>query len=271
MGVGGGAANGGASSAPGGAPTLDDFLGGGDGGTATGTTGGAASGGGGGAQGALQNGRRNSSGSNAEQAWPPPARQRAGTAGSASSAATPSLIGSGGGVDLSALVLGEGVGSGAPAGFSFGGRAMKPLAIATGEFGQKWMACSGERRAAGSRLSPGLGSPKAVAERLGGKLGVHTVEVIPHTAEGICAGQLDGGGVCLVHCKVGGRVGSEVLCLGPAFRRWSVLRVRWTVQRGSRGGYAKRRGKLKEFCAPCRADAVVASAQLRRSDVRRFC
>ncbi|CAN0028204.1 unnamed protein product [Ectocarpus sp. 6 AP-2014] len=201
LGVGGGGdANGGASSsAPGGAPTLDDFLGGGGGGTTT-TVGGA-----------VPNGRRNSS-SSAEQAWPPApaaaaARQRAGTAGSsASSAATPSLIGSGGGVDLSALVLGDGGGSGAAAaatGFSFGGRGMKPLAIATGEFGQKWMACSGERRAAGSRFSPGLGSPKAVVERLGGRLGVHTVEVIPHTAEGICAGQLDGGGgVCLVHCKV---------------------------------------------------------------------
>ncbi|CAM9897356.1 unnamed protein product [Scytosiphon promiscuus] len=161
----------------------------------------------------LTNGRRNSSGgggTDGGHAWPPPARQRAGTAGAATSPA--SGASRPGDLDLSSLMLGGGGGGGAAAtagggsngkGFSFGGRAVRPLAIATGEFGRKWMACSGERRAAGSGLSPGLAaSPKAVAERLGASLGVHTVEIIPHTAEGICAGQLDGGGVCLVHCKV---------------------------------------------------------------------
>lgn len=150
------------------AQTLDDFLGGGGGGSGSGSgSNGRASGV---AEGA-SNGRRNSS-----------------------SSSTP------GDLDLSALMLGGGGGGGG--GFSFGGRAVRPLTIVTGDFGQKWMACSEERRAVGAGLSPGLGSPKAVAERLGARLGVHTVEIIPHTSEGICAGQLDGGSVCLVHCKV---------------------------------------------------------------------
>lgn len=209
LGVGVGGTSSAPASSPSAAQNLDDLLGGGGGVTSNGGLNGAA------VQGGVPNGRRNSSGSaGGEQAWPPAARQRAGTTGSASSASgsagAPSLIGGGpsrsGELDLSGLLLG-GVGGGgagaASAGFSFGGRAVRPLAIATGEFGKRWMACPGERRAAGTRLSPGLGSPRAVAERLGSRLGVHTVEIIPHTAEGICAGQLDGGGVCLVHCKVG--------------------------------------------------------------------
>eukprot|EP00903_Cladosiphon_okamuranus_P015171 g14026.t1 len=200
-GGGGSGSNGsGPSSPPSTAQTLDDLLGGRGG--SNGELGGAA------AQG-VSNGGRNSSGSadGGGDAWPPAARQRTGTAGSVSSLSgslgTPSLIGGTGktgDLDVSGLLLG-GTGGGA-GGFSFGGRAVKPLAIATGEFGQKWMACSGERRAAGVGLSPGLGSPKAVADKLCARLGLHTVEIIPHTAEGICAGQLDGGGVCLVHCKV---------------------------------------------------------------------
>jgi len=218
LGVGGSGNSSAPTSSPSAAQNLDDLLGGGGGLSSNGA---AALGAG------VPNGRRNSSGSAGgagEQAWPPAARQRAGTAGSASSASgsagAPSLIGGGasrtGDLDLSGLLLGGGAGGGAgtaSVGFSFGGRAVRPLAIATGEFGKRWMACPGERRAAGTRLSPGLGSPKAVAERLGSRLGVHTVEIIPHTAEGICAGQLDGGGVCLVHCKVGeGRVRVACMC-----------------------------------------------------------
>lgn len=211
LGVGGDATGSASSSRPNpAAQTLDDFLGGGGGGS---------NGGASGVPEGMPNGRRSSSSSaSGGQAWPPPAavnttattRQRAGTVGSASSASgsvgAPSWIGGGGAtsttgdLDLSALMLGGGGGSGG--GFSLGGRAVRPLTIVTGDFGQKWMACSEERRAVGAGLSPGLGSPKAVAERLGARLGVHTVEIIPHTAEGICAGQLDGGGVCLVHCKV---------------------------------------------------------------------
>lgn len=191
------------SSPPSTTQTLDDLLGGG-GSSSNGDVAGSVQG--------VTNGRRNSSGSAAgEQAWPPAARQRAGTAGStpspSGSVGTASLIGGtgkSGDLDLSGLLLG-GAGARGSGGFSFDGHAVKPLAIATGEFGQKWMACSGERRAAGAGLSPGLRSPKAVADRLCARLGVHTVEIIPHTAEGICAGQLDGGGVCLVHCKVGRR------------------------------------------------------------------
>lgn len=222
LGGGGGSNGSGPSSPPSAAPTLDDLLGGV--GSSNGDLGGAAQG--------TSNGRRNSSasaGGGADQAWPPAGRQRAGTAGSPSgSLGTPSLIGGTakqGDLDLSGLLLGGAGGGGDAGGFSFGGRAVKPLAIATGEFGQKWMSCSGERRAAGAGLSPGLGSPKAVADRLRTRLGVHTVEIIPHTAEGICAGQLDGGGVCLVHCKVG-----KCSFLGLAWRGeldTTVARVGW--------------------------------------------
>lgn len=159
------------------------------------------------------------------QAWPP-ARQTAETTGSPPSAATmtrtpsssmPSNGSAGAALDLSGLLLGPSAGSLTPSSstegaggsgpFRFGGRAVRPLPMATGEFGTRWMACSGERKAAGTRLAPGFGqspSPKAVVERLAARLGVHIVEIIPRTAEGICAGQLEGagGGVCLLHCKV---------------------------------------------------------------------
>lgn len=112
------------------------------------------------------------------------------------------------GLDLSGLFLGES--SPSPAGgggFSFGGRVVKPLMITTVEFGKRWMTCSGEKRAGKLSLGSGLRSPNAAVERLVTRLGVHKVEIISHTAEGICAGQLEGGGgngsVCLVHCKVG--------------------------------------------------------------------
>lgn len=129
--------------------------------------------------------------------------------------------GSGDGIlDLSGLLLGSAAGAAggsrpvdgsSRAPFAYGGRNVKALAISTEEFGRKWKACTGERRAGGNKFVPGLGSPQAVADRLRDRLGVHTVEIIPQTAEGICAGQLQGGGavegnVCLVHCKV-----SEVL------------------------------------------------------------
>lgn len=112
-----------------------------------------------------------------------------------------------GGLDLSGLLGGSSsfTGGGSEAPFSYGGHAVRPLAIATGEFGRKWMACSGERKAVGNRVGPGLAlSPQAVADRLASRLGVHVVEIIPHTAEGICAGQLEGGSghTCLVHCRV---------------------------------------------------------------------
>lgn len=122
-----------------------------------------------------------------------------------------SSSGADGGLDLSGLLLGTTAPAPAKeapqASFGYGGRAMKPLPIATEEFGRRWKGCTGERRWGGNRFPPGLGSPHAVAERLGKRLGVHTVEIIPHTAEGICAGQLEAGGasnldVCLVHCKV---------------------------------------------------------------------
>lgn len=112
-----------------------------------------------------------------------------------------------GGLDLSGLLGGSSsfTGGGSEAPFSYGGHAVRPLAIATGEFGRKWMACSGERKAVGNRVGPSLAlSPQAVADRLASRLGVHVVEIIPHTAEGICAGQVEGGSgrTCLVHCRV---------------------------------------------------------------------
>lgn len=124
--------------------------------------------------------------------------------------------GSGGALDLSDLLLSSSSSRANPTSgpFTYDGRAVRPLTIATGEFGRMWMSCTGERRAAGYRVAAGLKSPQAVAERLSARLGVHTVEIIAHTAEGICAGQLEGvaGGTCLVHCKVGG-TGGEVLCI----------------------------------------------------------
>lgn len=229
LGVGGGesppssqafAANG--SSSAGAAQTLGDLLGGGTGDIAVGSNGA-----GGGTQSAINNG--GGSGSvgvgtaamgNGEQAWPGAGGQRTSAAGSPLSRSAAVALGHSASaeLDLSGLFLGD---AGSPSasspsglrgsagsggiggGFTLGGRSVRPLSIATGEFGKRWMACTGERKAAGLRLSPGLGSPAAVAQRLAARLGVHTVEVIPQTAEGICAGQLDGGGVCLVHCKVG--------------------------------------------------------------------
>ena len=113
------------------------------------------------------------------------------------------------GLDLSGLYLGGGGGPpsaaggiGGGSGFSFGGQNMTPLAITTGEFGKRWMTCTGERRTGGS--AHGLVTPNAAVDKLVSRLRVHKVEIIPHTSEGICAGQLEGGGsVCLVHCKVG--------------------------------------------------------------------
>lgn len=109
------------------------------------------------------------------------------------------------GLDLSGLFHG-----GTPAGgrdFSFGGGVVKPLRIATQEFGKRWMACSGERRAGKLPLGSGLRSLNAAVEKLVMRLGLHKVEIISQTAEGICAGQLEGGdgsgGICLLHCKVG--------------------------------------------------------------------
>ncbi|CAN0334943.1 unnamed protein product [Ascophyllum nodosum] len=112
------------------------------------------------------------------------------------------------GLDLSGLYLGGGGGPpsaaggiGGGSGFSFGGQNMTPLAITTGEFGKRWMTCTGERRTGGS--AHGLVTPNAAVDKLVSRLRVHKVEIIPHTSEGICAGQLEGGGsVCLVHCKV---------------------------------------------------------------------
>ena len=52
-----------------------------------------------------------------------------------------------------------------------------------------------------------------MVEKLVARLGVDKVEIIIHTAEGICAGHLEevggSGSVCLVHCKVG-----SSMCIG---------------------------------------------------------
>ncbi|CAM9658609.1 unnamed protein product [Discosporangium mesarthrocarpum] len=80
---------------------------------------------------------------------------------------------------------------------------MCPLKIDTGEFGKRWIAFTGESRATGLQGGKWAQSPAGVAKRLGEDMGTHTVEVIPHTSEGICAGELgQGGQACLVHCKV---------------------------------------------------------------------
>lgn len=184
---------------------------------------------------------------------------RAGSLGAGSPPSGPSttipLGGSVPGLDLSGLFHG-----GTPAGggdFSFGGRVVKPLMIATEEFGKKWMACSGERRAGKLPLGSGLRSPNAAVEKLVTRLGVHKVEIISQTAEGICAGHLEGGGgsgsVCLVHCKVGSDL---FVCLVNQLKTrsfgpfdWSATIVNSTLpphQRCSRSTV----GRFNIFCRP---------------------
>ncbi|CAM9915418.1 unnamed protein product [Choristocarpus tenellus] len=115
-------------------------------------------------------------------------------------------VNEGGGVEgLSAVISAPTV-----AGFVHDGKAMQPLRIDTQGFGQRWMVCSGESQEPEVMCGPLVKSPSQVASRLGERMGMHTVEVIPHTLEGIFAGDLKGvaeagGGereVCLVHCKV---------------------------------------------------------------------
>jgi len=83
--------------------------------------------------------------------------------------------------------------------FEFNGNQLSPLVITTAEFGQKWGSCPA--------TSPAH-IPSSKTETLEkfmeviGKIGAHKVEAIAATNEGICAGQIGGSMIALIHGKV---------------------------------------------------------------------
>jgi len=90
--------------------------------------------------------------------------------------------------------------------FEFNGSVMGPLQITTAQFGQQWGSC-----AATSPVS--IPSSKKVSTldsfmKECSAVGLHPIEAIAATNEGICAGQINGGVlVALVHGKVSPQAG----------------------------------------------------------------
>ena len=84
--------------------------------------------------------------------------------------------------------------------FEYNGSPMSPLTISTSQFGQQWGSCHATSPAS---VTTGKISTLDMFMTECVKVGLHPIEAIAATNEGICAGMLDGGAiVILVHGKV---------------------------------------------------------------------
>lgn len=83
--------------------------------------------------------------------------------------------------------------------FEYNGNQLSPLAITTAEFGQKWGTCPSTSPAHIS--STKVATLDKFMDSIGG-IGAHKIEAIAATNEGICAGQIGGSMVALIHGKV---------------------------------------------------------------------
>mmetsp|Transcript_11220 Transcript_11220/g.32279 ORF Transcript_11220/g.32279 Transcript_11220/m.32279 type:complete len:1071 (+) Transcript_11220:130-3342(+) len=91
------------------------------------------------------------------------------------------------------------LGGGASQKFEYGGSPMAPLTITTPEFGQHWGTLSATSPAS-LQSSKVLTLDQFMTEA--GKVGLHPIEAIAATNEGICAGMINGAILVLVHGKV---------------------------------------------------------------------
>jgi len=83
--------------------------------------------------------------------------------------------------------------------FEHNGNQLSSLKITTAEFGQKWGSCHSTSPA--HIPSSSIGTLEKFMEAIE-KIGAHKVEAIAATNEGICAGQIGGSVIALIHGKV---------------------------------------------------------------------
>uniref|UniRef100_A0A7S3VAQ8 AP-4 complex subunit epsilon-1 C-terminal domain-containing protein n=1 Tax=Chaetoceros debilis TaxID=122233 RepID=A0A7S3VAQ8_9STRA len=91
--------------------------------------------------------------------------------------------------------------------FLHNGQALAPMAISTPEFGEKW-GSSCPHASPISVTSSKFPTLLAFMDGLCKSIGLHTIESIPATSEGICAGMVGGTELVLIHAKVA-PVGAE--------------------------------------------------------------
>lgn len=90
-----------------------------------------------------------------------------------------------------------------PSKFEYNGSVMAPLKITTAQFGQQWGGCSATSPVSIPSSSKISTLDQFMKESEG--IGLHPVEAIGATNEGICAGMVNGGSiVVLIHGKVSG-------------------------------------------------------------------